>query len=209
MEYLHRRKEAPMQGMTGLWGGVGSNLVSAAPSNLVEGGKGHSLPISGGSNWFAPGHYGYEDQSNYTFPNNAVLDQIYYQRLQNGSYEWWSLIWQKNNNTNFTLKYGARIAVPGGTGNSQIGPVDLDSFTTIGSPTLQGSGTLVYGWNSGITADQQAGPPHYVDSDSGGTIGYNPWSAPLTSSEIDDVVSFNDNETGQNFHAHITYDAPG
>ena len=124
MEYLHRRKEAPMQGLSGLWGGVGSNLNQAPaggdnPVLPYEGTTGLTLPMTGGSNWFSSGHYGYEDESTYQFPAGKNLKQIYYRRLQNAAYQWWFIAWERINNNNFTIRYGSKIAVPEGSGNAQ------------------------------------------------------------------------------------------
>ena len=218
MEYLHRRKESPMQGMTGLWGGVGSNLIpsaggyppapgSADPVSPNNGYTGDGLPITGGANWFSPGYLGYEDESSYQFPNNKTLDQIYYQRLQNGAYQWWFLVWERasGSNDNFTVRYGARIAVPDGTGTNQEGPFTLSQFEEIGSASLPNDGeTYVVGWNSGVSGDQQVGPPHYADATSGGNIGYHPHNSPDPTNA--ETVTFNHNETGEHFHVHVTWE---
>ena len=133
MEYLHRRKEAPMQGMTGLWGGGSGSLMlgQSAPGDPLlpyEGTAGKTLPLTGGENWFSNGHYGYEDSSPYTFPAGKTLKQLYYHRLQDNAYQWWFIAWERNNGTNFTLRYGARIAVPDGEGTDQEGPWTLANF---------------------------------------------------------------------------------
>ena len=203
MEYLHRRKEAPMQGLSGLWGGVGSNLTGGTP-DPASGTTGYPLPISGGNSWFSYGHYGYEDQPSYQFPADRTVKNLYGQRTQNGAYQWWFIVWQMNGSNNFTLRYGARIAVPGGTGTGQYGPYDLSTFTTTGNATTPSSGSFCMGWNSGVSGDQQTGPPHYVDATDGGTIGYHPHPSPNPSNG--EQVTFNSNETGTNFHCHVTWD---
>ena len=210
-----------MQGMTGLWGGVGSNLVasgdvtyppapgSADPVSPNNGYTGDGLPITAGANWFSPGYLGYEDESSYQFPNHKTLDQIYYQRLQDNAYQWWFLVWERkfSSNDNFTIRYGARIAVPDGTGTNQEGPYNLDdeNFGEVGSKIIPNDGEPYFmGWHSGVQGDQQTGPPHYVDASSGGSIGFQAMAntTPYSGQE----VTFGHNETGEHFHVHVTYD---
>ena len=210
MEYLHRRKESPMQGMTGLWGGSSGSLMigsdsGADPLMPYEGTAGKALPLTGGATWFSNGHYGYEDESNYTFPAGKTLKQLYYHRLQDNAYQWWFIAWERNNSNNYTLRYGSRIAVPDGTGEGQEGPWTLANFEETGNATLPNDGeTYVIGWNSGVSGDQQVGPPHYADATSGGAIGYHPHNSPDPTNG--ENVTFNHNESGEHFHVHVTWE---
>ena len=199
-----------MQGLSGLWGGVGSNLSQApegggSPLLPYEGTTGHTLPMTGGSNWFSSGHYGYEDESTYQFPAGKNLKQIYYRRLQNDAYQWWFIAWERINNNNFTIRYGSKIAVPEGSGNDQEGPFTLNNYTTVGETQLPNDSEQYFvGWHSGVEGDQQVGPPHFVDDTTGGSIGYQ--QAQTTTPTNNSNITFNYNETGEHFHVHVTWE---
>jgi len=204
MEYLHRRKEAPVQGLTGLWGGVSSNLTTGAASGPEPAAPfGKSLPFGTGTNWFAPGYFGTETEESYRAPRGTTLNQIYYARLQSNSYNWWFLIQKHVSGNTFTTTNGYRILVPNGSGTSQEGPFSLSTYTeSFGGGTVDTSGDSYLSWHSGVTGESPPGPPAFVESGSGGKIKYE--HAPDTTPSDGGTVTYTSNDTGEHFFVHIT-----
>tara|TARA_B100001250_G_scaffold122948_1_gene104420 strand:+ start:566 stop:1186 length:621 start_codon:yes stop_codon:yes gene_type:complete len=204
MDYLHKIKQAPVQGLTGLWGGASSNLTGGGGGGAEPAAPfGRSLPMGTGSNWFAPGYFGLEFEESYRAPRGTTLNQIYYTRLQNSGYNWWFLIQKQVSGNEFTTTNGYRIAVPNGSGTSQEGPFSLATYTeSFGGGTVEATGDSYLSWHSGVTGESPPGPPHFVESGSGGTIKY--LNAPDTTPSDNGTVTYTNNDTGEHFFVHIT-----
>ena len=201
MDYLHKIKEAPVQGITGLWGGVGSNLVGSGTPPAAP--FGHTLPMSGGENWFAPGYFGVEQEESYKAPNGATLNQLYYRRLQTSAYNWWILIQRDDGSNEFVTTHGYRVYVPNGSGTAQEGPFSLSTYTeAFGGGSIPATGDHYLAWHSGVTGETPPGPPHFVDNGSGGKIKYQ--HDPTTTPSSNYTVTYTSNDTGEGSHMHIT-----
>ena len=205
MDYLHKIKEAPVQGITGLWGGVGSNLVGGGGAPMGPATPfGHTLPMSGGENWFAPAYFGLESESSYAAPAGRTLNQIYYRRLQSNPYNWWFLVQKQVTGNEFTTTNGYRIYVGNGSGTGQEGPFTLatEYSESFGGGTIPSDNNCYLAWHSGVTGESAPGPPHFVDSGSGGKIKYE--HAPNTTPSNGGTVTYTNNDTGEHAHIHIT-----
>jgi hypothetical protein len=153
---------------------------------------GHTLPFSGGTQWFSPGYFGVDIESEYAFANNADYTDttLNYRAVQTSGYSWWILIVEDEGSFSYRPVWGARIDVPVSTlGQTRTATLTNSLPSAFGSLITPLTGTHYLAWLSG-SAGQGNGSPSgsiYVDSSSNSLNGvpyvqYN--SIPNTSTSI-------------------------
>lgn len=154
--------------------GTGSIQFAGTPTTVPVG---HSLPLTGGSQWFAPGFFGVENTAEYKFANSIDYSSatIYYRRVQTSGYRWWFLLTEDLGSNQYKEVYGAKIEVPAG---GSVGDQISHTFgagaviSTFGSLVVPSTGDFYIGWHSGVSGDTPPTGAIYADSTTGGGIDY-------------------------------------
>ena len=130
---------------------------------------GHALPFTGGTQWFSPGYFGVDVESEYAFTNNADYTDttLSYRAVQTSAYSWWILIVEDEGSFSYRPVWGARIDVPASTvGQTRTATLTNNLPSAFGSLIIPVTGTYYLAWLSG-SAGQGNGSPSsniYVDS---------------------------------------------
>lgn len=173
---------------------------------------------TGGTNWFDANTSYYGVYPSYRLQNGVTYRQIRYRLPTTSSTSgrfWWAIAFTKGTNTEYTIRFAARLEVPSGNNGDIVTQNFSAAATKIGFDgdnlgfTVPSSGDYFIGWMSGAgtgngsnpggsfwsdSASEQTGLTQYVQSN----------TAPSTTGTV--ITMSNSNTAGQ---MHIQWLAPG